>query len=161
MYTLLLCFSLLFFFKSINVLKLMWRGLCQEDGFRFWCSFFFFKLWHIASLGNVFSLSRNCYTAFNVLHGWRLDGADIETYWSWWQSAGCPGRSCKGGWSRRENKCLPLRVMPGERRRTQRADWSACSSIDFRMRRSSGPNKASDPDCLASDWFINVKSSLV
>lgn len=62
---------------------------------------------------------------------------------------------------RRKTKALLTIMLPGVRRPTLDADWSACSSIDFRLEWAAVQTKPLVLSCLASDRLINVKSSLV
>lgn len=94
-----------------------------------------------ASTDKVMLSCWNRVISFNGLDVWQLDGVDIETYWSSCQSGGCPGQNSKGGWSKKENKCFPLKIMPEERRSTLNTDWSGCSSIDFRLGWAAGQTR--------------------
>lgn len=90
--------------------------------------------------------------AFNSLTGC----FDIETYWSL-QKRGCLGQSATGGWSTKENKSFSHKMSPWVRRPTLDANWSACSSIDFRLGWAVVQTKPLVLSCLASDWIINIK----
>lgn len=57
----------------------------------------------------------------------------------------------------KENKSFSHKMSPWVRRPALEADWSACSSIDFRLGCATKPLVLS---CLASDRLINEKSSL-
>lgn len=85
---------------------------------------------------------------------------DIETYWSL-RGVVSPGQNPTGGWGTKENKSFSRKMSPWVRRPTLDADWSACSSIDFRLGWAAVQTKPLVLSCLASDRLINVKSSLV
>lgn len=85
---------------------------------------------------------------------------DIETYWSL-RGVVSPGQNPTGGWGTKENKSFSRKMSPWVRRPTLDADWSACSSIDFRLGWAAVQTKPLVLSCLASDRLMNVKSSLV